>query len=129
VAKLPRVGTLYHIPGDPFEGDGGRWSKGSPSVSFEPNGSGVTLEFPVSVAASYVESVGNSLLLGRELPFVWFDIKEKVSCNGAVSTVITYSDTPSLSVYRGGAQVFTDRQTNRWGDFFASGTAGLTFDP
>jgi hypothetical protein len=59
-----------------------------------------------------------------------FDIKETISCGGAVSTQIVYSDTPSLSVHRGGSQVFTDRQTTDWGAFFQSGNPGhFHYDP
>lgn len=122
--------TVYHIPADPYQGDGGKWNTGLPSVSFSTDGSSVSLEFPVSVAASYVESKGNTFLLGYELPFVWFDIRETIQCAGGVSTQILYSDTPSLSVYRGGREVYTDRQTTDWGDFFLSGKQGhFHYDP
>ena len=130
VVGIPATGTLYHAPADPYQGDSGRWNTGSPAVTFAADGSSVSLEFPVAVAASYAESKGNTLLLGVDLPFVWFDLKETIRCSGDVSTEILYSDTPSLSVYRGGVQVFTDRQTTDWGSFFKSGRQGLTrYDP
>ena len=122
--------TVYHVPADPYQGDGGKWNTGLPSVSYSTDGSSVSLEFPVSVAASYVESKGNTYFLGYELPFVWFDIRETLQCGGGVSTQILYSDTPSLSVYQGGREVYTDRQTGDWGDFFLSGKQGhFHWDP
>jgi glycine rich protein len=130
IVRLPGTRIAYHLPGDPYRGDGGRWNTGSPAVRFTTRGDAMTIDFKVSVAAIYAKSKGNALLLGRELPFVWFDLTETIKCSGGVTTVIAYSDTPSMSVYRGGSQVYTARQTGDWGTFFASATTGLLkYDP
>jgi hypothetical protein len=62
------------------------------------------------------------------------DSSSRWSFNAATKKRTTWSgesnDDSSFSVYRGGVQVLTDRQTTDWGSFFKSGRQGLTrYDP
>jgi hypothetical protein len=34
IPRVPGTRVEYHLPGDPYQGDGGRWNTGSPNASF-----------------------------------------------------------------------------------------------
>jgi hypothetical protein len=58
--------------------------------------------------------------LNYDAPFVWLVVREKITCD-ATGAEVTYSDFPSMHMYRDDHLVWSEIQTPRLSDFIRSG--------
>ncbi len=119
-----RVGFGY-LEGEEYLGAGGVWSRPAPDVTMSEDKKSVHLTYRVAVRAPTTESAFAPIVsTGRSLPFVWTLIEQDLRCDGKAPTAVTFSQIPSLVVYKDGAQVASVDQSNEWGPFTVSGGFG-----
>ena len=82
------------------------------------------ITYRVAARAGTPENGFNPAVSGYSLPFVWTLIQEQLSCGKPPTTLVTYSQMPSIMVFKDGARVLADIQTSDLGEFVKEGGLG-----
>ena len=113
----------FHVAGEKYQGQGGIWYNVNPEVDIvTPSTARIT--YRVAARAGTAENIGNPTVSGYSLPFIWTLIQEQLSCGRAPATLVTYSQMPSIMVFKDGTRVLADIQTSDLGGFVKSGGIG-----